>query len=150
MTRIKEHVEKIAKGEHEKVRPGMPQAFNGAHTVEDCGSQGDLDITIIDKVPTGYKLVEKIEEKHLQLVPGNHIGARHCLDTTKGYKMYLPEATMTEESLEGPVLVLDADADVTVVHPTHGNVKLFGGQSYQVTYQRNWDTEKKKERRSLD
>ena len=75
---IVEHAAKIKNGEHDKVQPGQPLRFSEACTVNDRIWQGDLALTISNKVPEGYV---KPKKEILQLVPGENVGARHVLDS---------------------------------------------------------------------
>jgi hypothetical protein len=70
---IQQHAQKISRGEHETVKPGMPVRFTEACSAGDCVRQGDLYLVIIDKIPDGYILNKK---PSVQLVPGNTQGLR--------------------------------------------------------------------------
>lgn len=127
----------------ETVKPGQPLRFTEGCTINDRIWQGDLAITMCsDKIPAGYK---KVDTK-VQLVPGNNIGAKHCLDGTDGVEMYLHDE-WNEETLRGPYIVLSQER--TVIHPVHGSVTMIPG-CYQMTYQREQDLEEKKARRAAD
>ena len=130
-----------------KVGPGIPATFTEACASGDCIRQGDLYIVIVASVPAGYVQVEKTTVADKQLVPGNTQGARHCLDSLVGVKMYRP-AKWDAESLEGPVLVIAKKR--TVLHPTHGSVTLLPGTIVECRYQREWSKEEAKERRARD
>lgn len=145
---IQEHVES-QKGDPD-VQPGQPARFTEACGPDDCIAQGDLNIFLMEdfeEVPSGYKLVEHLKERDKQLVPGNLEGARHILDSLKGVKMYRP-VTWTEESLEGPILVLSEER--TVTHPVHGPVTLLASRTFGFSYQREWAKERQRAVRSLD
>lgn len=141
---IVEHAAKIKNGEHDKVQPGQPLRFSEACTVNDRIWQGDLALTISNKVPEGYT---KSKKKILQLVPGENIGSRHVLDSLDGVKMYIPQ-NWNEESLIGPYLILAQER--TVEHPIHGPVTIPAGFSVHCTYQREYDKEQERERRASD
>lgn len=141
---MQEFVKKIANNEHETVKPGQPVRFTEACTEGDRIWQGDLALTIIKKIPNDYKLADNPSN---QLVVGNTEGARHCLDSLDGVALYLPN-NWNEESLQGPVLVLNQER--TVLHPTHGNVTIPTGFTVHCTYQREWDKEQERERRARD
>lgn len=144
MERIQEHAARIARGD-EKVKPGEPVRFTTASVVGDTYRQGDLYLQIADnKPPKGYVECEK---PLVQLVPGNTVGARHCLDGTVGVRMWVPKE-FTEDSLEGPYFQLTEER--TVLHPTHGQVSIPAGFSVQCHFQREWDREQEKERRARD
>lgn len=141
---IETHAQKIKAGEIENVCPGMPVAFTRACQAGDVIRQGDLYLEIVDEVPGDYILCKK---PLVQLVPGNTQGSRHCLDGLRGVKMYLPKE-WNEESLQGPCLVLTEDREV--LHPVHGAVSIPSGFTVLCSYQREYDKELKKERRTRD
>lgn len=142
---IRSHADLIKSGQH-KVKPGQELSFSPAASVGDTIAQGDLYIMVADKMPAEYELVEA-NVANLQLVPGNTQGARHCLDSFDGVTMYRPK-TWTEEDLRGPYLQLTKDR--TVLHPTHGPVNLIAGMNYLCGYQKEYDTQERKERRNRD
>ncbi len=145
--RIQNHVEAIANGQHERIKPGQPAAFSEACVAGDAIRQGDLYLILVDAVPKGYVSVEKPTKADRQLVPGNTEGARHCLDALVGVTLYRP-AQWSEESLEGPCFVLAKARKV--LHPTHGVVSIPAGLTVLCIYQREWDKELAKERRARD
>jgi len=142
---IEQHCRSIADG-CEKVYPGMPLRFTEASTSGDCIWQGDLGLVVVDNenIPQGYV---KPDNKTVQLVPGNTVGSKHCLDTLDGVEMYVP-SKWNEETLQGPFLVISKE--VTVLHPTHGNVTIPAGFNVQCYYQREYDRELERERRAKD
>ena len=141
---IQKFVESIARGD-EEVKPGMPLRFTEASTVNDRIWQGDLAITIAeDSVPEGYV---KQENVNLQLVPGNNIGSKHCLDSADGVECWLPE-NFDETSLNGPFLRLSCER--TVTHPVHGDVTIPSNFCVNISYQREYDLEQARERRARD
>lgn len=142
---IQKHAKRIADGA-ERVSPGMPLAFTDACTAGDCIWQGDLGLIISESSnpPRGYQKADKPTE---QLVPGNTVGARHCLDSLDGVEMYLPKV-WNEESLQGPFLVFSEERKV--LHPTHGCVTIPAGFSVECVYQREWDKIQAAERRARD
>ena len=141
---IVEHAAKIKNGEHDRVQPGQPLRFSEACTVNDRIWQGDLALTISNKVPEGYT---KPKKEILQLVPGENVGARHVLDSLDGVEMYIPP-NWNEESLVGPYLILSQER--TVEHPVHGSVTIPAGFNVHCTYQREYDKEQERERRARD
>ncbi len=145
--RIEKHAKIIQSGEHESVRPGQPWEFSAACEPGDGCWQGDLGIEIVEAVPAGYVEVVNPTEDDRQLVPGNTEGSKHCLDSLSGVKMYRPEE-WDEESLRGPCLVLTEERKV--LHPTHGPVTVPAGLTILCRYQREWDKELVKERRTRD
>lgn len=142
---IQQHAQRISDG-LERVSPGMPLAFTTASTPGDCIWQGDLGLIISDSPnpPAGYK---KSKNPSTQLVPGNTVGARHCLDSLEGVEMHIPE-TWNEESLQGPFLKFTQDRQV--LHPTHGCVTIPAGFNVECVYQREWDKIQAAERRARD
>lgn len=140
---IEQHRDRIANG-NEKVYPGMPLRFTEACSVGDCIWQGDLGLVIANKKPKNYV---KAVNPTVQLVPGNNVGAKHCLDSLNAVEIYLPKE-WNEESLEGPFLVVKNE--VNILHPTHGTVTIPGGFSVQCHYQREWEKEQERERRAKD
>jgi hypothetical protein len=141
---IVNHAKRIADGQ-EEVKPGQTLRFTEACTVNDRIWQGDMALTIAENSPPeGFKLVEKTK---VQLVPGNTVGSKHCLEHTNGVEQYLPE-NWTEMGLVGPWLRLNEDNKV--IHPVHGAVEIPAGFCVQVTYQREYDEILKEERRARD
>jgi hypothetical protein len=142
---IEQHCQRIADGS-ERVYPGMPMRFTEACVPGDCIWQGDLGLVISDskKPPNGYV---KPEKPSVQLVPGNTVGSKHCLDTLDGVEMYVPKK-WNEETLDGPFLVIEKE--VNVLHPTHGTVTIPAGFNVQCYYQREYDRELERERRARD
>lgn len=145
--RIQGHAKRIADGNHERVKPGMPAAFTEACVAGDTIRQGDLYLVVVDQVPAGYVEVIKPKAIDKQLVPGNTEGAKHCLDALAGVKLYRP-ADWTEESLDGPCLVVTKARKV--LHPVHGPVAIPAGMVVVCRYQREWDKEQAQERRARD
>lgn len=128
----------------EKVQPGMPVVLTNAATVGDAVRQGDLYLIVVNSVPENYKRDLKTSN---QLVPGQTQGSRHCLDSLDGVEIFLP-VNWNEDSLDGPCLVLHKER--TVLHPTHGAVTIAPGHTIQCVYQREYDKELARERRTRD
>lgn len=144
------HADAIRHGDGE-VKPGQPIHITKGFAPGDGVWQGDLGLEVIEKVPSGYKLVKPADGKEKdqlrQLVPGNTQGARHCLQTLKGVKVYRRD-DWGPNSLLGPVL---AFSEPNVIdHPTHGPVHVPAGTMIKCRYQREWDAEQARERRSID
>lgn len=131
----------------ETVSPGQAVSFTTACVPGDCIDQGDLRLVVINKIPAGWKKVASPFSKDLQLVLGNTKGARHCLDSFKGVKLFHPE-NWTEESLYGPCLIFSEERKI--LHPVHGGVTVPAGLSILCRYQREYDKELAKERRVRD
>ena len=146
--RIQKHAAKIANGEHEKIKPGAPVQLSEAASVGDAIRQGDLYLEVIAKVPSSHKVVKSPSDLDRQLVPGNTQGAKHCLDSLDGVKLYRPKDWPEISGLVGPCLVLTEER--TVMHPTHGHVVIAAGQTVLCSYQREWDAESRKARRNAD
>lgn len=144
---IVDHAKKLAAGEHETVRPGQEQAFTEAATAGDFIRQGDLYLIVVDRMPTDYAEVVRPTVKDRQMVPGNTEGAKHCLDSLAGVKLFRP-TEWNEESLRGPAFVLTKPRKI--LHPTHGNIIIPAGLTIVCRYQREWDREQAAERRARD
>ena len=145
--KIQKHAAKIRNGEHDKIGPGVPVTISNALVAGEGVAQGDLNIIVADSVPRGYVLIKKPQSRDNQLVPGNTVGAKHCLDSLAGVTLYRPQQ-WTEESLDGPCLVLTQER--TVLHPTHGAVTIPAGMTVVCHYQREYDRELANERRARD
>lgn len=130
-----------------KMQPGEPHYMTGAESVGDTVCQGDFWIVVAEKVPeTGFAL----NNKTVQLVPGNTEGSKHCLNKVgeEAVDVYVPEI-WDDDSLTGPYLVVKSDG-VVVEHPKHGDVHLWKDTVYRCVYQREYDKEQKRERRARD
>jgi hypothetical protein len=119
-------VESVAR----KIAKRETQKFPDSASVGDCVRQGDVYITLLDRVPDEYR---QAEEWDLQLATGNTQGSRHVLDSRAGVTCYTHHQA-TE--FDGPVLVLAEDRELT--HPEHGNWILPAG-TYGISYQRTQD-----------
>jgi len=145
--RITKYAAEIARGEH-SVKPGDPITITSAAQAGDAVWQGDLGLVVIDAVPEGHlELTDPLKEEHRQLVPGNTEGAKHCLSSIEGVRMFR-RADWGFASLSGPVFV--SETDISVVHPVHGDVNIPGGTMIECIYQREWDAEQARERRAAD
>lgn len=145
--KVQRHAKRIASGKDAKVRPGQPERFTAAATIGDAIVQGDLYLVIAgSKPPKGYVRVDA-KDIDRQLVPGNTVGAKHCLDSLAGVTLYRP-ANWSEESLEGPYFQLTQER--TVLHPTHGAVTIPAGMAVECHYQREWNLEQRKQQRARD
>lgn len=145
---VVEHARRIANNEHEDVRPGQPFTFSEASTEGDMVWQGDLGIGLVKKgVPKGYV---KKDVPLAQLVPGKNdtLGSRHCLASTQGVTMWVPEV-WDDTVFDGPYLELKNGA--TITHPVHGDVTIPECFNYvQVVYQKEYDQILARERRAKD
>ena len=145
--KIESRAKQIAAGEMEQVKPGMPASFTAACQSGDCIRQGDLYLIVADCVPGDYVKVKRPNASDRQLVPGNTQGARHCLDSIRGVKMFRPEK-WDSESLQGPCIVTSEKR--TVTHPTHGHIVIPAGMTVLCRYQREWEKEQQREMRARD
>lgn len=144
--RIVEHASIISRGEHDRVRPGMPLRISEAAAIGGFVWQGDLKLTIVTAPPSDYAVVKSPTQ---QLVPGNTVGARHCLDSLDGVTMYCHiEWGPRYDGLRGPCFV--ANRDVTIEHPKHGHITVPSGMMVLCGYQREYDAEQWRERRNRD
>lgn len=139
------HVKKINEG-RARVSPGNPFHLNEAASVGDGVWQGDLGIEIVEKIPDGYVPSKRTR----QLVPGDTLGARHCLDDPSTVDQFsLPEGWGKDYTgLDGPSFV--CILETTISHPVHGDVIVSKGHVVRCRYQRNLDEETKREQRAVD
>lgn len=148
MSDVVNHAKTIADGKHDVVRPGMPMSFSEASVEGDMIWQGDLGIGITSGgPPKGYV---KVDIKNLCLTPNtdNSIGSRHCLESSNGVEMWVPQV-WDETVLDGPYLRLSNGANIT--HPVHGDVSIPACfNEVQIVYQREYDAELARERRAAD
>lgn len=147
ITMIIEHAEKIRSGEHDRIGPGRPVTMSTALQAGECVAQGDLYLVVIDRVPVGHTKLKCPTASDRQLVPGNTEGAKHCLDSLDGVTIYRRD-DWGPESLNGPVLRTSSER--VVEHPKHGHVTIPAGMLVACHYQREWDAEQARERRSAD
>lgn len=133
----------------ETVKPGEPFRVSNAVTPTDKFrvDQGDLLMAIVDGPPEGYVRVNRPKAADRQLVPGNTKGAKHCLDSLKGVKLFR-QVGWTDESLRGPYF--ECSEERTVRHPVHGDVTFPAGTKVLCGYQREFDAEQRRERRARD
>lgn len=137
-------VKKIVSGE-ENVKPGQTIRITEGCVVNDRVWQGDLAITVAkEQPPVNFRKAEKVV---LQLVKGETIGAKHCLESSEGVEQYLPPDSQ-EYMLIGPWLKLTKAN--SILHPIHGKVEIPAGFCVQITYQREYDEEQKAARRAKD
>jgi hypothetical protein len=141
------HARQIAAGEHESVKPGQPLAFTEAATAGDYIRQGDLYLVIVESVPGDLVEIAKPTVADKQLVPGSTEGAKHCLDSLAGVRLFRPRE-WNEESLQGPAFVLTKLRKI--LHPTHGDILIPAGLTVACRYQREWSKEEQMERRARD
>lgn len=135
------------------ISPGLPAAFSAAATPGDCIAQGDLYVTIVDRVPDGYV---HAEQPARQLVPESGAGSHHRLDSLEGVEIHIPVGWRVDApwgSLDGPCLILTEEREVRHEpghgHP-HGTVTIPAGQTVLCTYQREWLAEQRRVARVMD
>lgn len=147
--RIQRHAQQIAAGE-DAVKPGQAVRFTAACFPGDAIRQGDLYLVLVapGEVPPDYRPVERPTSADCQLVPGNTVGAKHCLDSIAGVELFRPSDWPNAERLDGPYVFCREKR--TVLHPTHGAVTIPAGMAVQCHYQREFDSEQQRERRAAD
>ena len=131
-----------------KVAPGQPLEFTDACVKGDTIAQGDLILVLVDKVPDGFT---KRTSGNNQLVPGNTVGSKHCIENLSTCTVFDPPGWTHDASYEsyvGPVI--EATGKTKIPHPVHGDVTVQAGQTIQCVYQRAWDVEQARERRQRD
>lgn len=147
--RITTRAASIASGSDPRVQPGRPERLSEAASVGDTVAQGDLYLMVVDRMPDGYKQVKRPKKADAQLVPGATQGARHCLSDVRAVSLYRPKGWGRDDaSLLGPCFVVARE--VTVLHPTHGDVTIPAGFTILCGYQPEFDAEQRRERRNAD
>jgi len=111
-----------------QVKTDNTKIFPIAATPGDYVRQGDLYITLLEKIPQDVKLDDSPQA---QLAPGASKGSRHILDSLDGVKIFKRSSA---SALQGPILSLSQSR--TVTHPEHGDIELFEGGCFEITYQR--------------
>jgi hypothetical protein len=117
----------------EKVKSQETRKFPEAASPGDAFRQGDIYVTLLDSVPKGVVLTKSPSS---QLAIGDTQGSRHCIDNIGNCTVYTNNPGM----LNGPII--QVNKPVTITHPEHGHVELGCG-IYEVTYQRNLDSEER-------
>jgi hypothetical protein len=148
LAKLRNHVERIARGEHEQIGPGVPARLSEALEPGEGGAQGDVYIVVGSGVPKDYVLVQHPTEKdrHVAWDSGT-VGSNHRLDSLEGVVMYRP-ANWGPESLDGPYLICEQER--VIEHPTHGHVIIPAGMEVQISYPQDYDEMQKRARRSAD
>lgn len=147
-------VSKTLQSHVETVAPGLPFRLSSRNSPHEGVWQGDLGIEIVEKVPTGYELVENPTDADRQLVPESGQGSHHRLASLDGVQIYRPKDWgKTENDLRGPCVVFNK-ANAIVHEPghdhPHGTVYVDDPMTIQCRYQRNLDAETRAEIRARD
>ena len=148
---MQNQIERLQQHENSNVEPGQPLTFSEAATAGDMIAQGDLYLMLVDSVPEGFAKSDTQHDIERQLVPGNTVGAKHCLTTLDGVSIYYPTGwhrSPEYDSATGPVVV--CSKETTITHPTHGAVTVPAGRIVACGYQRVYDAEQRRERRAQD
>jgi hypothetical protein len=131
------------------VRPGQEETISKAASVGDYCWQGDLKLTIINKITPGFVKTNPTE-LHKQVVPGNTKGSKHCLEHLD-VEYYIPATWSHSEEYDGlfgPQILFKSDN--CLKHEEHGNINISEGMMISFEYQKNLDIETKKEIRARD
>jgi len=149
------------------VQAGQNETLSPAASVGDFFWQGDLKFTVInfndflksktisithpDTRTEDIKYTEiQPKEEDKQLVPGNTIGAKHCLEHLN-VRYFVPEKWSRNESYDslfGPVIYYKTENKI--LHNEHGIPSIPKDMCILNTYQRNLDQETKRETRARD
>lgn len=152
MNRVLTRAEEIRAGrvmvEERVVAPGAPARITEAFRDGEAIAQGDMTIEVQSVRPADFVLVEKRVEADRQLVPGNNIGARHCLSTLEGVELYRAPSWPNVDNLIGPWFI--SAHPIVIEHPKHGHVHIPANTGIQISYAREFDQEEKKNRRARD
>lgn len=133
----------------ESIRNDQPIKFSMAASDGDHIRQGDVYVTLRDKVPNGFTKRE-LKDKDLgrnpaQVAIGNTQGSRHIWDSLEGVDIYKKDGA---DELQGCVYVLRETR--TLTHPEHGDVicTVPEGETrtFEITYQRAYAKEIKRVR----
>lgn len=128
------------------VSPGTPARFTEACQPGDRICQGDVEITLISKVPDNY--VPR-SNHNTNIVHGEAGNETHKVDDPTKVRFYDTKG-WDADSLDGPVIeVLSPTGISHTGSGRHGHVGLCSGL-YQISYPRVWETEQAKERRARD
>lgn len=121
----------------ENIKTDKLREFPEAASIGDTFRQGDIYITLIEKLPEECKVVQNPSN---QIAIGDTQGSRHCIKNIRNVTVYnYKSPTM----LQGPIIKVNTPTVIT--HPEHGHVKLPCGL-YDITYQRNLDSEEREMR----
>jgi len=121
----------------ESIKNDELQHFPEAASVGDYIRQGDVYVTLLEKVPGKCKAVKNPSN---QLAPGNTQGSRHCIKSLRDVKVF---AVANPTVYDGPVI--ESTHEVTIEHPEHGDWVLPPG-CYSISYQRTEDSEGRQRR----
>lgn len=136
-------------GSHDTISPGLPFRIPDSWGEGDPGAQGDLVFVIMEKPPEGYCEIRKPKDVDRQLVPGNTQGAKHCLDSLDGVRLFRhTNWNQQYDGLDGPWI--ECREERVVNHPTHGPWTIPAGRCIKFEYPRVHDFEQQRERRNAD
>lgn len=124
----------------EKIKSDEIRSFPEAASIGDTFRQGDIYITLIQKVPQD---VIHSKNPSNQIAIGDTQGSRHCIDEINYVEVYQKK---NPGMLDGPILLVKSP--IVITHPEHGHVSLPCG-TYEITYQKNLDNEER-EMRAMD
>ena len=151
--RLMAAVTRIREGKDPRVQPGQDVRISDAASDYDSVRQGDLYIVVLGKPLENVEmeLIEpRLDQNHHQLVPGNNVGAKHCLrgEDLVGLKMYRPKV-WNDDIFIGPY-IMHPSKDIVIEHLTHGNVTVPAGMGVHCVYQREFDRVQQIEQRARD
>jgi len=121
----------------ESIKSDTTRKFPEAASIGDTFRQGDIYITLIEKVPQD---VIKTKNPSNQIATGDTQGSRHCIDELNNVIVYHKK---NPGMLNGPVILVNSP--IIITHPEHGHVSLPCG-TYEITYQKNLDSEEREMR----
>ena len=121
----------------EKIKSQELREFPVAASIGDTFRQGDIYVTLLDEIPKDSILTKN---PNSQLAIGDTQGSRHCISDLQKCGMY---QKTNPGMLDGPII--QVNSPVVIEHPEHGHIKLGCGV-YEITYQRNLDSEEREMR----
>ncbi len=110
------------------------RTFPEAASPGDTFRQGDIYVTLLDKIPENTTISKN---PNPQLAIGDTQGSRHCLSDIRKCKIY---QKTNPGILDGPII--QVNSTLVIEHPEHGHIRLGCG-IYEITYQRNLDSEER-------
>lgn len=118
----------------ETIKSGAEIVFPRAASPGDYMRQGDVYITLLDKLPNSAVLVGKPSP---QVAEGNTQGARHIMNSLDGVKVFKKSDASV---IDGPILDfrgISSTETRTLTHPQHGDVVMPCGEGmiFEITFQ---------------